>query len=200
MGWLPQTEEEELGNQPNLYGREALPSGIATDPIPGPVRTSLARLGMLELADPGQPSDNDGPRPVPDGSQLGIELRSPAVRGSEAGPVPAIGPSDNVPDKERGNQTEGPSVESGPHSRGQRARKAPMHLQDYICYTMQDPSSYASQVQKASSGKPYPIANYVTCNNFSPTIEIIWLLLPKLWGPGLFMKLLKIPTGERPWS
>jgi len=49
-----------------------------------------------------------------------------------------------------------------------QVRKMPSHLQDYICYqaATQDPSTQTPTLEKVSSGKPYPIANYVTCNKF----------------------------------
>ena len=44
-----------------------------------------------------------------------------------------------------------------------RIRKLPSHLQDYLCHTasLKDPSIHAPTLQKVSSGKSYPIANYV---------------------------------------
>ena len=54
--------------------------------------------------------------------------------------------------------------------RGHRQHKEPRHLQDYICYSARSLStlcSKASSIQKVPSGKPYPIANYVTYTKFS---------------------------------
>jgi len=46
--------------------------------------------------------------------------------------------------------------------------KAPIHLQDYICYSAvtKDPTSSSPQ-QKVSSGNPYAIVNYITYDKFS---------------------------------
>ena len=63
----------------------------------------------------------------------------------------------------------GPIDITGPQEAEKRVRKTPKHLQDYICYTTSstNPSSSATPIQKATSSKSYPIANYVTCNIFS---------------------------------
>jgi len=48
-------------------------------------------------------------------------------------------------------------------------RWPPAHPEDYICYTLRatNPLSLAHRLQDDSSGTSYPIANYVTCTNFS---------------------------------
>ena len=50
-----------------------------------------------------------------------------------------------------------------------RSRRAPAHLEDYVCYNLKttDPLSLAHRLQDDSSGTSYPIANYVTCTKFS---------------------------------
>jgi len=66
------------------------------------------------------------------------------------------------------NMDQSPIIQThGPHT--SRSRRAPTHLQDYVCYTLKttDPLSLAHRLQDDSSGTPYPIANYVTCTNFS---------------------------------
>ena len=65
--------------------------------------------------------------------------------------------------------THGPTVEIDDTGREKRSQKKPRHLTDYICYTAwsKNPSSSAQPPQKVCSGKPYPIANYVTCDRFS---------------------------------
>ena len=53
-------------------------------------------------------------------------------------------------------------------SRTQCARRAPNHLQDYVCYIAQPKDlAFVYPLHKVSSGKPHPIANYVSCENFS---------------------------------
>jgi len=52
--------------------------------------------------------------------------------------------------------------------RGRSKHKTPSHLLDYIfllAQAQEPPSS--SPLQKVSSGKPYPIVNYITSNRFS---------------------------------
>ena len=68
-----------------------------------------------------------------------------------------------------------PSLENS-----KRVRKAPGHLQDYICYTTKDPSPTALTRQKVSSGKPYSIANYVTCDKFSDTYKCYFSTITKI--------------------
>ncbi|XP_070049848.1 uncharacterized protein [Nicotiana tomentosiformis] len=59
--------------------------------------------------------------------------------------------------------------------RGHREHKVSTRLKDYVCYTTQyhttmcidTPTQSSSPTHSQSSGMPYPIANYVTCNNFS---------------------------------
>lgn len=52
--------------------------------------------------------------------------------------------------------------------RSSRDREQSVRLRDYVCHTARclDPPS-PSPTQSPSSGTPYPIVNYVTCNNFS---------------------------------
>ena len=60
----------------------------------------------------------------------------------------------------------GPIDITGPQEAEKRVLKTLKHLQDYIYYRAHstNPSSSATPIQKPSSGKPNPIANYVTCN------------------------------------
>jgi Integrase core domain/GAG-pre-integrase domain len=48
-----------------------------------------------------------------------------------------------------------------------RARQPPAKLRDYICYTAHVNPFYAHPTSSQSSGTPYPISHYVTCNKFS---------------------------------
>ena len=69
-------------------------------------------------------------------------------------------------------------------------------MQDYFCYTVHasNPSSNASLVQKASSGNPYPIANYVTCNNFSSAHRNYLAAITKIVEPRTFQEAVKDPN------
>ncbi|KAJ4808040.1 Retroelement pol polyprotein-like [Rhynchospora pubera] len=49
----------------------------------------------------------------------------------------------------------------------QRIRRPPARLRDYICYTARVDSSLTHPAHIGSSGTPYPIGNYVTCDKFS---------------------------------
>jgi len=75
----------------------------------------------------------------------------------------------------------GPELVVDSLGRGRRDHKASSHLKDYLRYstTTKDHTS-SNPLQKVSSSKPYPIVNYVTCENFSVAHKNILLLLPKL--------------------
>ena len=173
------------------------PSSNADSPTSsGPVYTRLDRSGLPPSDLRQQPNEVE-PQSVPTGSPARL---SSAVRGSVSGPEDAMEASlrgaqwaaHMVP------QTEEPvqNSESGPSNRGQRVRKAPSHLQDYFYYTIQasNPSSNASPVQKASSGKSYPITNYVTCNNFSSVHRSYLATITKIVEPRTFQEAVKDPN------
>jgi len=75
----------------------------------------------------------------------------------------------------------------------------PKHLQNYIYYTTcpTNPSSNATPIQKASSGKLYPIANYVTCDNFSDVRRNYLDAITKIVELRLFMRQLKTLNGGK---
>lgn len=52
---------------------------------------------------------------------------------------------------------------------GTRTRQPPSYLRDYYCHSARDASSHKSREPLCSSGKSYPIANYVHYNHFSAT-------------------------------
>ena len=78
---------------------------------------------------------------------------------------------------------------------GKRTRKTPTHLQDYICYTAQSktPLSNASPIQNVSSGKLYPIANYVTCDNFFDAHKCYLTAITKVVEPMFYHEAVKDP-------
>ena len=83
----------------------------------------------------------------------------------------------------------GPSREKG-------SRKAPGHLQDYLCYSVsvKDPFSSTNAsflLQKVSSGKLYPIAHYVTCDKLSNTHNLA--AITKIVEPRCFHEAVKDP-------
>ena len=76
--------------------------------------------------------------------------------------------------------------------RNQRNRKAPRHLEDYLCYAARskDPPS-SNPLQKASSGKPYPVANYITCAKFSTAHRNYLAAITKIVEPRYFHEAVK---------
>jgi len=79
--------------------------------------------------------------------------------------------------------------------RGCRDKKRPSHLEDYVCYsaTSYNPSSTCS-FQKVSSGKPYPITHYVTCDNFSPAHKTYLAAISKIVEPKYFHQAVTDPN------
>jgi len=85
------------------------------------------------------------------------------------------------------NDTAQPTSVPGPDL-CKRVRKAPSHLQDYICYTVKTkgPSPITLTPQKVSSGEPYPIANFITCNKFSDTHQCYLSAITKIVEPKFY--------------
>ncbi|KAK4428670.1 hypothetical protein Salat_1166800 [Sesamum alatum] len=62
-----------------------------------------------------------------------------------------------------------PTVEQETLGRGFWSKQPPAKFKEYVIYTarrLKDPTALAT-AQSNSSGTPYPIAHYVTCDNFS---------------------------------
>ena len=55
------------------------------------------------------------------------------------------------------------------------------------------PSSNATPIQKVSSGKPYPITNYVTCHNFFEAHKCYFAAITKIVEPRFFHEVVKDP-------
>ena len=77
-------------------------------------------------------------------------------------------------------------------SRRRRDQKASSHLQDYICYsTIIIEPTLSSLLQRVSSGKPYPIVSYVTCENFLVVHQQHLTAITKVMVPRNFHKVVK---------
>ena len=76
--------------------------------------------------------------------------------------------------------------------RGQRDKKTPRHLEDYLCYAARskDPPS-SNPLQKVSSEKPYPVANYITCATFSAAHKNFLAAITNIVEPRYFHEALK---------
>ena len=104
---------------------------------------------------------------------------------SELGQDAQHGPTDQITKpKDRGSEDRLGEHEMG---RGCREKKMSSHLEDYVCYSTNshDPSSTCS-FQEVSSGKPYPLADYVTCDNFSPAHKAYLAAITKIMEPCYF--------------
>jgi len=80
-----------------------------------------------------------------------------------------------------------------------RVHKPPSHLQDYVCYSAcPKDSSLLSKAShstpKVSSGKLYPIVNYVTCNKFSSVHRCYLAAITKVVEPKFFHEAVKDPN------
>ena len=84
-------------------------------------------------------------------------------------------------------------TENGPR-RGDRLRRAPAHLSDYLCYgaTPQD-LSLTNNSKKGSSGMAYPMINYVTCTNFSEKYQKFLAAITKIVEPVFYHEAAKDP-------
>ena len=82
--------------------------------------------------------------------------------------------------------------------RSDRARTAPTHLTDYVCYgsCLIDPSRPTHSWQ-GSSGTPYPIANYVACNKFSSTHQHFLAAITKIVEPRHFHEAVQNPLWRK---
>jgi len=79
-----------------------------------------------------------------------------------------------------------------------RTRRASSHLEDYVCYAAQvnDPSLVASP-PKGSSGNPYPLVNYITCNNFSNSHRAFLDSITKIIEPRYYYEAIKDPRWRK---
>jgi len=182
--------------------------------------TPSARLSPPEPGgNSGSDSSAPGPQPLTGLSSTGLNSQprpgdrgSPrSVRGSCSTQDPhAPGPPDGTTDhRPNGTQEEQPSIMTQPNTgagpsdaagptREQRARKMPSHLQDYVCFSARSQDSSLSStttrsLSKVSSGKPYPIANYVTCHKFSSSHRAYLVAITKIVEPKFFHEAVQDP-------
>ena len=90
------------------------------------------------------------------------------------------------------------SDSAAPPEHGKRTRKPPGHLQDYVFYStcprdLSSSTKDSSSLPKASSGKPYPITHYVTCDKFSNAHRHYLAAISKVVEPGFFHEVVKEP-------
>jgi len=94
----------------------------------------------------------------------------------------------------RGKETtNSQAIHNGP-SRPTRDRRAPSHLDDYFCYNarVNDPS-LASSPSINSSSNPYPLVNYITCDNFSVSHNAFLATITKIIEPRYYHEAVKDP-------
>ena len=173
-------------------------------PCDPPVETSEpVRTGVQE--GPGQFNPTDSPGSRQPGEQedrgssvlglTGLQEDGPGRIGREAAHSERLStdPTDTS-NAEHGPPPPQPTADSGSNTlRSSRSRRPPTHLDDYVCYNTRsrDPLSLAHQLQKDSSGTPYPIANYVTSANFSVTYHNFLATIMKVTKPRYYHEAVK---------
>ena len=82
---------------------------------------------------------------------------------------------------------------------GERARKPPVHLDDFVCYgaRTEEPISVAMPLQKGSSGTRYPITQYVTYANFSASHQKFVAAITKVVEPKFYHEAAKDPQWRK---
>ena len=75
---------------------------------------------------------------------------------------------------------------------GERPRKTPAHLNDFVCYDarIEEP---LSPLQKGSLGTRYPITRYVTSANFSISHQLYLAALMKVVEPRFYSEVVREP-------
>ena len=113
-----------------------------------------------------------------------------------SGPI-SSGPSTTGPSAsyQTVSQGTGPLAESARPIREKHLIKKPSHLTDYVCYSVQskNPSSSAQPPQMVSSGNPYPIVDYITCDRFSNAQKEYIAAISKVVEPRYFHEAVKDP-------
>ncbi|XP_047264212.1 uncharacterized protein LOC124896643 [Capsicum annuum] len=98
---------------------------------------------------------------------------------------------DNVVDMGSASQSAGiPSLETDALGRGHREKRPPSHLQDYDCTSGKE---HILSRQRVSSGTPYPLANFVTCDNFYNTYRTFLASITSGNEPRSFREAMKDP-------
>ena len=148
-------------------------------------RTDLAVIGPHTYADPGL------------FSQYGVSMLP--VHGFDASQTSAlesmVGTGLKTAELDRPvdrGSAENPDGQLNVNHRPTRMKRAPSHLEDYFCYTSQvnDPS-LASLPANSSSGNPYPLVNYITCNNFSASHRAFLATITKIVDPRYYQEAVK---------
>ena len=104
-------------------------------------------------------------------------------------PHEEIGPERHGPNSEELEDRASEPVQQQENlGHGQRRKRVPSHLEDYLCYSAKskDPSSMTSPNQKASPGKLYHIVNYINCENFSNAHRNYLAAITKVVEPRYF--------------
>ena len=128
------------------------------------------------------PIAEDGLMPGPET----LPCNRPAAVGGPSSPSPGSplpDPSDHFgPHEPARNEPAAQPNESAKPDHNKRPGQAPSYLEDYNCYnaSLKDPSTRALTLQKVSSSKPCPIANYVACDKFSPPYKCYLSAITKI--------------------
>ena len=81
----------------------------------------------------------------------------------------------------------------GPSRRPTHQHHSPSHLEDYVCYgaCVQDPPPRDTPLPPDSSGTPYPLVSYITCNSFSNSHKAFLAAITKIIEPKYYHEVAK---------
>ena len=113
----------------------------------------------------------DDPIPKARGGHVGSVTDTtslPLTTGEVVLPSSAASGSTSEPHRDDSGQGTNQGEETEVLGRGQRRKETSVKLRDFVIHTVQTLSpSVTAPASRHSSGKPYPIAHYVNCDNFS---------------------------------
>jgi len=110
-----------------------------------------------------------------------------------------VGPNRSSSPGDRGST---PSIDQTNAVRPKRDKKTPSHLRDYVCYnaSLKNTPCSAHPLPKVSSGKPYPIPNYVTCDRFCKVHRCYLINIIEIVEPKFFHEVVKMSSSGRLWQ
>ena len=199
------SKPRDLDQQAALQDRSLLP------PCPvsaGPNESACLRVpdpAPLEPAYISQPAATPQGRlasPGPSGPLPSTEISPYLLGSSEPSTLPVDRAGDSGHPMISGPLDRGSNPQAPNTGREKRITRPPSHLADYLCYTTRpmDPSSTAHPPKKVSSGKSYPIANYVTCKRFSENHKSYMAAITKIIEPRYFHEAVKDPKWREAMS
>ena len=103
--------------------------------------------------------------------------------------TPEIEPKDSATQQ----HAQAPEIAQQVPNRCQRTRRPPAKLDDYVCCSahIKNPILTTNSCQQKPSGTCYPLHNYVTCTNFSPSHQQVLAAIMKVDEPRFYHEAVK---------